>query len=678
MAVRLPDAASLGERPSPQPAAGVASYRPLRDNLDQVLAPAAEDIHRAGAIVEETNRRQDSIAAEAALNRLQEARVTLEFDPKAGFRNAKEGQAVGQKFVDGFMGRFNDTASAIEQSLDNQQQRALFKQRLPVVGLHYRSSLLQHQATETDRFNQATEMSTLHLLVQDAAMQPTNDIALQTNLVRMNGTIDAMAERRGLPAETAAELRTKYQDAMYAARVSSQLIGVPGVVAADPRAALAMIERTREKMQPETVLKLTHEANVAIRMLENGKRIEADRLTKMAQDAVVEARNFVETGAFPSPEYATYLRGQTAGTPYAEIADSLITQATAGAMHGSQSIPQQHEAIRAAEAVLAQKGSSPEAAQVLQRARTITAKQEAAYKENPWAAASFQRLPSAPEVRITEASQAAQIVAQRLPLMAAIETAAGPSIPVSPLQPNEAAAWAKTLKALAPADRAEQLARVSGLLSLPRAVALAEQIDKADRPLGLSLKLGMDRTTAGRTVSTLVQIGAQALADKTVKREDAALSGWRAEIAGLVRGTLGDDQAEQDVIDAAFYVRAAQDLEGSSPPGYKLKSGADEAVKLIIGQPIERGGVKTFMPRGMDERMFNDKLREFTPEVLRAAVPSGEVYVRGQPVKIELLANRLPTLGMKFASRGRYIPVAANAPVTLDKDGMQPLVLEIR
>jgi hypothetical protein len=106
----------------------------------------------------------------------------------------------------------------------------------------------------------------------------------------------------------------------------------------------------------------------------------------------------------------------------------------------------------------------------------------------------------------------------------------------------------------------------------------------------LALKLQLDRTTAGRTTSALVLRGAQALADKTVKRSDADLTGWRAEIAGIVRGTLGDDQAESDAIDAAYYVRAAMEQEGIQAPGFNLKASSENAVRMVIGQPLDRGG----------------------------------------------------------------------------------------
>jgi hypothetical protein len=67
------------------------------------------------------------------------------------------------------------------------------------------------------------------------------------------------------------------------------------------------------------------------------------------------------------------------------------------------------------------------------------------------------------------------------------------------------------------------------------------------------------------------------------------------------------------VIDSAYYVRVAMDHEGSSAPGFNLTASNENAVKLVVGQPLERAGVKTILPRGMDENTFTEKVRASRP-----------------------------------------------------------------
>lgn len=674
---RLPDSSSLGARPTPRPSLGVAGYQPVRDNLDQKISQAGKELEIAGKIIEETNLKQDRMAAEAALNRLQEQRLTLEYDQQQGFRSVREGNAVGKQFTDAFQGRFDDTARAIEDGLSNEQQKRLFKERIPVIGLQYKSSLLEHQARQTEAFNDSTERNTLELEVKSAAMRPTDDAALQTSLVRMNAALDSRGQRLGLPAEEVTALKSKYQSAAYAARVSSFLIGVPGVVDQNPYTALALIEKDREKMLPETVLELTQKATTAIRLLENQQRIENDRGLKEAEKTVEEAFKFALSGAMPSEEYAAVVRAKTAAYPqFAARADAVLRQATTGAMHGTKSIPQQQDAIRRVEATLA-RGSSPEAEEVMGWTRQITNTQIAAYKENPWAAAArFQRQPSVPDTPLPSAEAVPGYVQQILPLMSRIEAVAGPSIDVSPLQPAQAQAFSLQLSALPPGPRSEVLGQTGQQLNAQQIQALSDQLDKGNRPQALALKLGADRTTAGRMASELVLRGADAIKDKTVKRDDSQLTGWRSEIANLVRGTLGDAQAEQDVIDAAYYTRVAMDHEGTAIPGFNLEASNENAVRMVIGQPINRSGVKTVLPRGMTEDQFDEKLRSYTPERLQEIAPV--VYVRGQKRTPAQLSTALPSMGLRRDATGKYTPVSGGAFVTIDPEGQIPLALEIQ
>lgn len=668
---RLPDATSLGERPTPQASMGVASYQPRRDNLGAELSSAGNELQQASAIIAETNRRQDTIAAEAALNKLQQQRVELEFNQKDGFRSVKEGGTVGQQFIDGYMSRFDDAANLIEQGLTNDQQKALFKQRVPVVGLQYRSSLLQHQSAQTEVFNDSTERNTLDLQVQSIAMQPTNDIVLQTGLVRMGATIDQMAQRKGLPPEQVATLKAKYQDAAYSSRVLSNLIGIPGVVDANPYAARDMLEKSREKLLPDTVLKLSKEITTSIRMLENAKGIDDDRRLAEATKAFEGLRIFATSGALPDNEYQAEVRAKVAGTPLAPLTETLINQSLIGAMHGSKSIPQQQASIRQLEARAAQ-GSNPEFESVIKGARQITDNQVAAYKENPWAAsAKYQRLPSVPDNPLPVAEATPEYVSKVLPYMDAVETAGG--VPVSPLQPKQAQVFSEQLQKLPPGPRADVLGQTGAQLSLGRISALADQLDKSNKPLSLALKLGAGRTSLDRSMAETLLRGADAIKDKTVKKDDAALTGWRTEISTMVRGTLGDQKAEDDAIDAAFYVRAGMD-----EPGYPGKVSNELAVALVLGRPYERGGVKTVLPRGMSEDDFVEKMRAYTPERLTQEIPSGVVYIRGQKRTIHQLSSALPGMGLKRNPAGGYTPVSGGAFVTLDEAGTVPLNLKVQ
>jgi hypothetical protein len=177
-------------------------------------------------------------------------------------------------------------------------------------------------------------------------------------------------------------------------------------------------------------------------------------------------------------------------------------------------------------------------------------------------------------------------------------------------------------------------------------------------------------------VSELVLRGAQGLKDKTVKRDDQALIGWRAEIATLVRGTLGDERAENDIIDSAYFVRASMDMDGTAAAGFSLDASNKNAVKMVAGEPLERGGVKTLLPRGMDEDAFDEALGRYTVEKMQVIAPDG-VFVRGQPVPMERFVNSLNRYGMRKDSQGNYMPSSGGALVTTDRENRKPLRLPV-
>jgi hypothetical protein len=693
---RLPDYTDLGRAPTPRPAGGIASYQPADNSgMARGLQEAGREIAQASQILAETNARQDVVVAEAALNRLQQQRLDLEAGEQ-GFSRVRGSGVVSPKFVADYEQRFKAAARDIEQSLANDNQRRLFQQRVPTTGLQFRSALLRHQATETDRFNDLTENETVDSARRQIFDSPLDPQALDAGLARMNWAIDQKAQRMGwdstVTQETKATFRQKVMEDLGAILVERDPAGAlqalnvrMGIgVEPGPSGVTAF-----DAVGPEKLVTLRNRAASYVEQSRARLEAEQKKRLKEAEDEVKALREFALTGQMVSPAYEQQVLAKTIGTPYEAGARALVQSSYVGATHGAQTLTTQEQRLAQMDTQLALQGGSPEELKLVQSAREITNRQRAAYKENPWAAATrFGRQPAVPEVTLTAPEQVPQLVGQRLTLINGVETYAG--APVSPLQPNEAKAFTAMLQGMPPEQRAEVIAQTGAQLTVPRGAALAEQIDAHDKPLALSLKMGLDRTTAGRAASVYVLRGAQALKDKTVAKDDSALAGWRAEIATHVRGALGNDAAEQDVIDAAYYVRAALEQEGIAPSGLKpMSANAENAIAMVIGRPVTRAGVKTFLPRGMDESTFDDRLQAYTAERLHAMTftrsegtdvqrtPIGVFFVRGAPITAAQLAARLPEYGLKRDGAGRYVPVVRNAPITLDPQGQQLLRLEI-
>lgn len=282
---RLPDFQDLGQRPG-LPAGGAVNRLDVqRDPTGDLMSGAGRELQAAAQIVDRTNEQQDRIAADAALNALNEQSASLQFDPKAGFRNLKGGSAVGPKFVDGYMEQLQGKAKGIADQLQNDRQRALFTQRSPVVALRYRQDLLNHQAQQTEFFNDQTANNTLELALRSMAQSPTDELGFQTSMVQIEATVDETVKRKGMPAEAAAALKGKYTDAAYSTRILSLLEGVPGAVQADPYTAERMFRQVRDRLGPQAVLSLGKQVLQGVKDVQQRDGARAEVFGSGAMDA---------------------------------------------------------------------------------------------------------------------------------------------------------------------------------------------------------------------------------------------------------------------------------------------------------------------------------------------------------------------------------------------------------
>ena len=234
----------------------------------ETIARSGRDLEEASNVVAATNANQDQKVAQAAGNALAQQRVSLEFDQNTGFRNAKEGQAVGQQFVDGYGTKFTDAASSIRDSLANDNQRQIFDQHAQVQGLQYKAALLAHQAQETDKFNDSTDNSSLDLALKAMATAPSNEMSFQTSLSQINGTLDSMGKRKGLPDAQINDLKAKYLDAAYSTRITSIMNGIPGVVQADPYKAEKLFEKVQGQLGVASQVHLASQVQKSIQSVQ--------------------------------------------------------------------------------------------------------------------------------------------------------------------------------------------------------------------------------------------------------------------------------------------------------------------------------------------------------------------------------------------------------------------------
>jgi hypothetical protein len=227
----------------------VAGYAPPQlDTSGQAMRSAGAEVQQAADIIAATNARQDAMVAQSSLNSLQSSMVSLEFDTQKGFRNAKEGAAVGQPFLETYQQQFEDVRKKARDGLANDSQRRVFDQHAEVHSMRFRASLLRHQAEQTERFNDSTDNASLENALQGIAVNPGNEGLFQAGVVAIESTVDGMAARKGLPAQQAKALKLKFIDAAYSTRITSILQGIPGVQKADPYKAEEMFKQVQDRL----------------------------------------------------------------------------------------------------------------------------------------------------------------------------------------------------------------------------------------------------------------------------------------------------------------------------------------------------------------------------------------------------------------------------------------------
>jgi hypothetical protein len=677
---RLPDSTALGERPVPQAANAVAGYEPRASNVGAQISGAGREIQETAAIFLQANEQQDRMTAQAAANRLSASALDLQ-SGEGGFAGVKGGNAAKPDFVKTYEGKFTTVQNEVRESLSNENQKRIFDQHATPTSLHFKGGLLHHQAQQTNAFNAQTENDTIDLARRSIFQSPGNPQALQAGFTQINWAIDQKAKREGWAPETIADTKLK-----YAERVFEDVVGMD--VERDPATALALMNKRMgiggpaensgnvavDALGPDKLIMLRARAQSHVVQAENRARLEQDKTLRIAEDAFKGLSQFVLSGDTVDQGYERTLLAETAGTHFEPQVRALIAMSYAGGGYGSRSLPEQKEMLRRVDESMAQ-GTNPAAVLTRAKMREITSNQEAAYKANPWsAAARFAKLPSVVEEPVT-AANLSKVITARLPFMPGVESASGAVAPV--LQPGEVAGYTASLASMPPDKAALHLGQVGTQLTLPRLEVFADQVAKNDRAAGLAMKFGGVLTTAGRPVGEMMLLGSQYLKDKTVKKDDTVITGWRHEIAPLIRGTLGDDKAEDEAIDAAIFTRAYLESDQTPAPGFgKIKATAEKAVGLTVGVPLERNGVKTLLPRGMDEDAFDAKLKTFSPEILTSIAPT--FFVRGKPISAERVSGSLGLMGMRRDGQGNFVPTSGGDFVTLDPEGRNPLRLPMR
>jgi hypothetical protein len=386
---------------------------------------------------------------------------------------------------------------------------------------------------------------------------------------------------------------------------------------------------------------------------------------KRAEAEFTAAQSLTNAGKPLSQDYIDRVSKATAGTPYAAAFQESLKAAPANTAFGVQPLAVQERLLVEARADLQKNGTNPAAEKRIGELERMyeTAKRE--YKEDPLLAAQERGIMQLAPVDTTSVAGLVQTLGGRMEQAAIASRQTGAA--VSPLVKAEAEQVAKMIDILPVDQRASAVAQLAQAVGPQHAAAMGQQLDGKNKALGIAFALAGSKTNFGRYKSELVLRGQQALKDKAVKEDNAALTGIRAQVAAEL-GDAVTGPARETLIEASVLTYYGKQSEGSA--------NVKEAVSIATGGVVERGGRKVVLPDGIAAPEFDKRLRTLQPTSFAAQAPDGQVYAGGEPVPLDAFVKQLPDAALMTAGNGRYYVRAGGGFVT-NKD-RRPIVVEVR
>jgi len=475
--------------------------------------------------------------------------------------------------------------------------------------------------------------------------------------------IDALAPHAGLAPDDIQRMKAGFSEKVT--YNTMRRLGQDAMQSGDPKAVEAARQRVNspegDALDPTRRTALDQTLFGWQQSMEAKQEREADKAERLATKRYNEANTALDkgielsmSGAYLSPDFIADLSTKAAGTGLERQVNALLASQKQVAGFASMPPDQRAESLNAMRARRANPatGVTPEQNELILRAERIDDNLRKQVDENAWSAAqSVGVIQQAPQIAIGDANQAISVIGQRMQEIGTVEAWAGKK--VSPLQPDEADQVTRLVRVL-PADQAAGVLGQMGALvgDADRVAAVAKQLQDKDGVIGTAMAFASSKTTQGRYTAELVLRGEQAIKDKAVKPDGAVESGWRAQIAKQVRGAYSNQQAEDQIINAAFLITAAKGGD------------VENAINLATGGIIERNGGKLPLPYGMKEPEFEKRLGAITLGDVQSQAPGGFVMAGQARLPLDKFVQSIPDAQLVHAGQGVYNVRAGGTLVT--------------
>lgn len=196
---RLPDP-NAAQRPTPR-FGGAPPQVPVNDAQPQALSELGSSIAGFGEILARKQVEDDKYRVEDATTRLKQRMLELSKGDE-GFIHTRSGD-VDSKFHGEHMSRFDQARAEIENSLESDDQKAMFSRRANLARVGHNEELINHITREREAFKQQAYNAGIATEKDIAATDYDNENIVKSSIYRIEQLTKAEAERLGWDAKTA-------------------------------------------------------------------------------------------------------------------------------------------------------------------------------------------------------------------------------------------------------------------------------------------------------------------------------------------------------------------------------------------------------------------------------------------------------------------------------------------
>lgn len=503
---RIPD--TLGADPVPTATTSVASYQPNNEGLASLGQSFANVGDMLQQEIQKEHARINTAKVEDAFNQLRNKQIDLTIGQDNGFQNVRGADAVKQPLLKNYTNSFTYLQKQLADSLDNDQQREMFKARANVAQSQFTQDLLQHLYKENGIYQGQVYEGTVSTELRAASAKWDSMDEVDASKERIRAAVNEQATRLGLPAEAKNELLLQEMSKVNAAVIGQALASKKYDY------AKAWFDANRDQIDTKTAKVLEREVgdaaqkqlfdgyqsaylqgmdspqalngllrqvstdktldedrrNILVGRIQNRSEVlesraarEQDRRERMLGQQIGMATSMVEKGYDLPPEQWEPLVNAARGTPLAPAVSQLVQTSNATRQFRNMDFRTQEASLSQMEAAV-RKDPSKYDVTLVSKLRQIHDNQKKEAYADPTTFAVRQGFvsekdPAAQPLNFSDPSQLAPQLAARFGLARTMASKYG--TPTKPLTTEETASLSSALANASPQDKRQVFATLS-------------------------------------------------------------------------------------------------------------------------------------------------------------------------------------------------------------------------